>query len=400
MIRQPSLLSFLRCILLITAMLIPLSIWQLLILARELGVILLASKSWMGLLFSLAFAGLAIFLMLGLSYYHAAKRRFLSLVNEKFSFHFSAKFYILIGLFLFVISLFSYSIISFLPGFSLLNQALWVRILGFWIFTLLGTIGFKLCWMKQPWTTAFVVTILSQATLHRFLSDLTIATSYPFSLGWTETTRFYLASLFVSRQVYGQALNWPIINPSLHILLIPPYLVDAPLWFHRFWQMMLRYVLLGITAFVFAKRVSLPGRLTRFLIALWVFLYLFQGPLYFHLSLIVIILMYGVSFDHPKRTWLIIVITSIWAGLSRINWFPVPASLVSMLYLLETPYSRGKFWQYVWRPIAWLGVGLWVQPLSLNAFTLWLLAPTYLPITPAWFLIFSGIDCGRILPFP
>ena len=77
MIKQPSTLSFWRSILLITAMLIPLSIWQLVALAGELEVLLLASKSWMGLLLLLAFVGLSIWLLLGVSYHHAAKKRFL-----------------------------------------------------------------------------------------------------------------------------------------------------------------------------------------------------------------------------------------------------------------------------------------------------------------------------------
>ena len=72
------------------------------------------------------------------------------------------------------------------------------------------------------------VTALSQAIIHRIAMEFPEITNYPFALGWSETTRFYLASLFVSKEVYGQQLALPIINPSLHILLVPPYWFDAP----------------------------------------------------------------------------------------------------------------------------------------------------------------------------
>ena len=291
-INQPSLITFLRSILLVTALLILLSIWQLVILAGELGVTLFTSKSWTLLLLFMGITSLGAILLLSISYYHSVETIFLSWTKSKTLTHFSAKPWIWVGIILFIFSLIAYSFISLLPVFRFFNNTLWVRLLSFWAFTLLGTIGCKLWGKDLSWNTAFVFTVLLQASLHRLISDLLIATSYPFSLGWAETTRFYLASLFISDSVYGQSFNWPIINPSLHILLIPPYLINAPLWFHRLWQIILRHALLGFTAFVLTNRLSLPNRIMRFVIALWTFLYLFQGPLYFHLSLIVIIILW------------------------------------------------------------------------------------------------------------
>jgi hypothetical protein len=202
------------------------------------------------------------------------------------------------------------------------------------------------------------LTALLQAIIHRIAMEFPEITNYPFALGWSETTRFYLASLFVSRDVYGQQLALPIINPSLHILLVPPYWFDAPLWFHRFWQIAVRYLLLGLTAWALVDRFSLPKRSDRFVFWLWIYLYLFQGPLYFQLALAALIVLWGYRTRQPLWTWIAILAASAWSGLSRINWFPVPASMAAMLYLLEVPYERGKFWKYVLPPAMWIIVGV------------------------------------------
>lgn len=364
MVTRTSHTTFWRSILLITIALILFSIWQLCALASELNVDILASKPWIGTLLLLIFTNIVFIFIWEVSFHSTIRGKIFSWTDRKFFTFFSSKAWVWIGFILFSLGLFSYSVISLLPDSKLFFSMLWIRMLGFWFFSLLGTIGFKLWQKEKSWMAAFTITILLQAALHHFISSLTIVTSYPFSLGWAETTRFYLASLFVSKSVYGQTLNWPIINPSLHMLLAPPYLVDAPLWFHRIWQVVLRYILLGVTALALTKRLSIRDRILRSVITLWTFLYLFQGPLYFHLSLIVIVVIWGYSPKHPTRTWLVIIAASIWAGLSRINWFPVPASLAAMFYLLETPYKRGHFWRYVLRPFVWIMVGTTVAFLT------------------------------------
>jgi len=61
---QPSRLTFWRSVLLLTTVLLCLTIWQFLRLADDLDVIVLASKSWMGLLLILGIGGLAALLFL------------------------------------------------------------------------------------------------------------------------------------------------------------------------------------------------------------------------------------------------------------------------------------------------------------------------------------------------
>jgi len=67
----------------------------------------------------------------------------------------------------------------------------------------------------------------------------------------------------------------------------------------------------------------------------------------------VILVIVGYDQKHPWRTLIFVMMASIWAGLSRVNWMPVPALLAVALYLLETP-ARGINWfKYIKYPFLW-----------------------------------------------
>ena len=278
MFSKPSRLGLLRGIFLITAGLSLLAVWNLIGLAHRLGVELSSSINWMGMLAALGIlAGLALFGTVA-SFSKAGERlwpRFAARVWSRNATRW-------VGIPLFFMALILYSLFTFSSLGGLMNSALWARLLVFWFLTLLGAAGLSMWQDRVTFAGGLMLTALSQAMIHRVAMEFPEITNYPFALGWSETTRFYLASLFVSKDVYGQQLALPIINPSLHILLVPPYWFDAPLWFHRFWQIAVRYILLGLTAWALAKLLPLSKRSDRFIFWLWVYLYLFQGPLYFN----------------------------------------------------------------------------------------------------------------------
>lgn len=366
MFSYPSRTILLRSILLITAIIGLFAVWDLIRLAERLGVDLRSSVNWMVLLAVLG--GFAISALLG------GVTGFSKAGEGLFS-RWAARVQIQniphwVGIPLISIALIAYSLLTFSPVGALINSAMWVRLLIFWFLTLLGAGGLSIWKVRISFAGALVVTALLQAILHRVAMELPEITNYPFSLGWSETTRFYLASLFVSKDVYGQPLALPIINPSLHLLLIPPYWFDAPLWFHRFWQIAVRYILLGFTAWVLVQRFPQLNRTIQFLFWCWAFLYLFQGPLYFQLAISVLIVLWGSRTRQPQLTWAAILVASVWSGLSRINWFPVPASIAAMLYLLEVPYERGKFWKYVLTPTMWIAAGMVTAVLAQRVYIL------------------------------
>jgi len=327
-----------------------LAIWDLLYLAKDLNVVVLSSKSWMGVLSVLALGGFAALLAL-ISTRYRTRERTLSLLELPARIRW-------LGFFLIPISLLGYTIIFTLPfSRNLLGDLSWVRFLIFWTFSLIGMYGLKAIKEDISWLTSLLVVILFQTLLHLLATQFSSVTSYPFSMGWSETSRFYYPSLFLSEKIFGTRLPWPILHPSLHLLLVPPYLFEAPLWFHRFWQIFLRFTLLGLTAWTLIWRLSIKDRVFRGLLWVWMVLYLFQGPVYFHLAIPLILMLWGFSVQDNRRTWIFLILASIWSGLSRINWYPMPGILASLLFFLEVPYHGKNFWRYLLKPVLWVVIG-------------------------------------------
>ena len=327
---QPSRLTFWQSTLSLTTVLPFLAIWDLLHLAKELDVVVLSSRSWMGAISVLAMGGLIALLALTSTYFHT-RERVISLLELPARIRW-------LGIFLIILSLTGYSIVFALPfSQSFLSDLDWIRFLIFWIFSLIGMYGLKAAKGNINWLTSLLVVVLFQIMVHLLATQLSGITSYPFAMGWSETSRYYYPSLFLSERIFGTRLPWPILHPSLHLLLLPPYLFAAPLWFHRFWQMFLRFALLGLTAQTLIWRIDIKDRTFRWLLWIWMGLYLFQGPVYFHLAVPLILMLWGYSTQDDRRTWVFLIFASIWSGLSRINWYPMPGLLASVLFFLEVP---------------------------------------------------------------
>ncbi len=348
---QPSRLVFWRSVLFLSAVLPFLAIWDLICLAKELDVIVLASKSWLGLLSVLGLGGLTALLILTSTCFHTRERA-LSLLEIPARIRW-------FDFFLLALSLTGYTIVFTLPfSRDLFSKLGWVRFVVFWAFSLMGMYGLKAKRGNIQWLTSLLVIVLFQISLHLLATQLSSITSYPFAIGWSETSRYYYPSLFLSENIFGIRLPWPILHPSLHLLLIPPYWFDAPLWLHRFWQVFLRFSLLGLTVQTLIWRLSIKDHVFRWLLWVWMVLYLFQGPIYFHLAVPLILMLWGFSAQDARRTWIFLILASVWSGLSRINWYPMPGFLASVLFLLEAPYHGKKLWRYFLKPALWFVVGI------------------------------------------
>jgi hypothetical protein len=256
--------------------------------------------------------------------------------------------------------------------------------------------GIKILRKDTAWLTALIAVILSQATFHLLLAHWSQVTSYPFALGWSETSRFYFPSLFLSEYVYGQKYPWPVLHPTLHLLLAPPYLFDAPLWVHRLWQVAIRYILIAAVVPAVLRRVFIQETRTRWLVALWMFLFLFMGPIYFHLTVPVMIMLIGFSLHNDRRNWLVILLASAWCGWSRVNWYPMPAMIAAVLYLLETPlnvFSGVADSQYFYTSVA--SALLWYRLLPNATYASGVLPAAILASFAIWLAIYYVIRARK-----
>ena len=332
---QPSRLTFWRFIFVLSGLIPFLAISQISQSAAKLGVDLSRSTSWQALIALLGLMGL-LSLFLLVSTWSRQRERILSLAEFPERIAHGMPW---MGVLPVVIAVTGFTVALMVPSvLSIVGRLGWMRFLIFWIFSLMGMWGIKLFRRETPWLIALIAMVLCQSTLHLLLVYWPRVTDYPFARGWSETSRYYYPSLFLSEKVYGQSYPWPILHPTLHLLLAPPYLFDAPLWFHRFWQVAIRYLLVGAVVPALMTRLSLQGRALRWLVGLWMFLFLFMGPVYFHLTIPVILVLLGFSSQNDLRTWIVVVLASIWCGWSRLNWYPMPGMIAAVLYLLEVPY--------------------------------------------------------------
>lgn len=269
-------------------------------------------------------------------------------------------------------------------GIFLLPAAFWFIRLGWfanilpslfpslWFFlwiSLLAALLLKLS-TRLSFTASFASVVLTQAVLFRVWGILNAVTDFPFTREYSETSRFYYGSLWFSQSLYGMDLPLSTLHPTRYFLQSIPFLVDLPLWAHRLWQSLLWILLTGAASYFLARRLNLSSKGFTALIALWGFVYFLQGAVYYHLQVCVILILWGVSSKHPLRSFIVVLLASLWAGMSRVNWFPVPAMLAIAIYLLEEPFSS-NFWKYLAKPALWTVTGLFAAFLSQTLYIFW-----------------------------
>jgi hypothetical protein len=137
-----------------------------------------------------------------------------------------------------------------------------------------------------------------------------------------------------------------------------PFLVNGlPLWFHRLWQVGLWLAANGLAAWALVRRpdLAIPRGRVRLLIAAWAFLFLFQGPVWYHLAVIVAFTLWGVDVSDFRRTLIVVIAASLWAGISRVNWVPFPAALAGLVYFLEVSENGRGLVRYL-APVFYWGL--------------------------------------------
>lgn len=209
-----------------------------------------------------------------------------------------------------------------------------------WWVILLAMASLKVA-LKTTWQIGFASALILLGVAYELWVRFSIVTSYPLSMGWSEGSRYYYASLYFSKWIYGEAFPLSTLHPTRYLLQSIPFLIpELGLTAHRFWQFLLWVGLTAAATIVIPKR-AFPAseRPAQWLAAGWLFLYLLRVGVYYHLEVMVIIPLLFVSAKHPWRSLVAVIITSIWAGISRVNWFPMPALIATAIYLLETPLS-------------------------------------------------------------
>jgi hypothetical protein len=245
-----------------------------------------------------------------------------------------------------------------LGSYSAISEATWVRLGLFSGFVFLGAVILKTARPGASWGLSFATAALLYGTVYRLAIFIPDLSNYPFSLGWSEASRYYYASLFLPDKVYGAWTPPSVLHPSRYLMQAMPFLLSGlPLLAHRAWQVLLWIALPLAAGNLLANRLSIQDWFTRAIFIAWSFLFLFQGPLYYHLLIMVILVLWGFDRRRFWRSLFIVLVASAWAGISRINWLPVPGLLAAALYFLESRMQGDDWPSYLVKPALWTVLG-------------------------------------------
>jgi hypothetical protein len=270
--------------------------------------------------------------------------------------------------------------------FAQVMQNHWARQLFFWAMTLVGGAALWL-WtaddrahhLLDRWWKCFLASALLETCIYIVVSQLPEISTYPLTMGWSETSRYYNASLFFSHRIYGLSTPPTVLHPSRYLMQAVPFLfLDSPLWLHRTWQVFLWLVTPLLTAIILVRRFLPWKRLETWLLIGVSFVYLTIGPVYYHLLVPVMLIMWGFHTASTQPSsggwtgrWRILVsmavllAASAWAGISRVNWFPVPGMLAAALILMERPLNPPTDQQSELQSgISWRVVGVYISRLA------------------------------------
>ncbi len=261
--------------------------------------------------------------------------------------------------------------LAVLGGAGRFFEPVGIRLVTLWLLALTGTSLVEAHWKDRSFDFLLGASLLAGGAIYLASTFLPGISSYPLSLGWSEASRYYYASLFASDRLYGIGVPPSVLHPSRYLLQAIPFLIpNSGIWLHRLWNVLLWLGLPLAAAGLLVKRLDLQDRALRGLVVFWVILFLFQGPLLFHLLVPVILVFAGFRHDNFWRSLVVVVAASAWAGISRINWLAVPGFIAATLYFLERPRGDEPLVRYWGRPLLWIGIGSLAAGLSYSGYVL------------------------------
>ena len=236
-----------------------------------------------------------------------------------------------------------------------------------WWLVLLAAASLKTA-LQTTWQGGFATALVLLGIAFEVYYRYSYVSDYPLSMGWSEGSRYYYASLFFSKLVYGETFPLSTLHPTRYLLQSFPFLFPSlGIYAHRLWQFFLWIGLTAGATIAITKRVfSSNKKALRWLTAGWLFLFLLRVGVYYHLEVIVILTLLFIDVKKLRQSLIVVILVSLWAGISRVNWFPMPAMLAIALYLLETPLtshiggkvSLKQLAKYLSQPVIWMVVGL------------------------------------------
>jgi len=192
----------------------------------------------------------------------------------------------------------------------------------------------------------FFLGITVTASVFYCAAFLPSVNNYPFSLSWSEGNRLYDYSITLGRERYQYPgeLRIPYNAPGRYLLWGILFAIpNTPIWLHRLWNAVLftlPYIILGYLL----ARWSALKRIQKWIIALWLFLFLSQGPIYTPLLLSAIVVVLTVHSGKPLLFLAGVAIAGYYASASRWTWLPAPAAWAVLILISDFEIDKNAKW--------------------------------------------------------
>jgi hypothetical protein len=162
-------------------------------------------------------------------------------------------------LFFLIIGVFSFMVLG---QYGVYLGSDWVRRFLLWLVVMAGAVLLRAAGFNKTWEELLAGALLIAMLGFKIATYSGDISTYPFSLSWSEASRYYYASLFFSKQIYGIAVPPSVLHPTRYLLQSIAFLIpNSPLWFHRLWQVILWVVITLVTSILFARILKIQDQL-------------------------------------------------------------------------------------------------------------------------------------------
>jgi hypothetical protein len=239
---------------------------------------------------------------------------------------------------------FQYTALGFVFQKFYIRVLIWIIVV--WLMTVLASKREQLAGWNE-----FLVSLILTASMFSIAASLKYVNGYPFSFGWSEGNRLWDYSILFGRDryIYPADKDIPVLldlgrslTGGIPFLFSGTGIVTARLWVGL--TLIIPYLLLGIALF----RAEFKNRTMWFLLLLWTFLFLKQGPI--HAPLVISAALVALAWRAPF--WIAIPLL-LGAGYltasSRFTWVFAPGIWIVMLEFASASFNEKKSASIAWK---------------------------------------------------
>ena len=219
-----------------------------------------------------------------------------------------------------------------------------------WIYVIFGLAIFLQTGERFLSWSGFLTSLLLTSSVFSIAAAMIIVLDYPFSLGWSEGNRLWDYSVLFGRDLYDYPADreiYSLTDVGRQLVGGLPFLfTNVSISAERFWvglTTIVPYLLLGLAAF----KSEFRNKKLWFLLALFAFVFLKQGPIHPPLVLCAVV----VALIWRRTLWAavpLIFITGYLAEESRYTWLFAPGIWIVMLEFSGAMLQDGRLQKVTW----------------------------------------------------